>query len=111
MVRSHYRVAPLLILGAALAGSCGEERGTDSPFGTGADDGGENGSGEDGGDSRGDDGESGDQAGRRLDFIGQELLREANTIASKANDFEIGTRVVNMKCHIDRIKEQTLNVE
>jgi uncharacterized protein (TIGR00255 family) len=55
--------------------------------------------------------EGGDQAGRRLDFIGQELLREANTIASKANDFEIGTRVVNMKCHIDRIKEQTLNVE
>ena len=53
----------------------------------------------------------GDQAGRRLEFIGQELLREANTIASKANDLEIGTRVVNMKCHIDRIKEQTLNVE
>jgi len=55
--------------------------------------------------------QNGDQAGRRLDFIGQELLREANTIASKANDLEIGVRVVDIKCHIDRIKEQTQNVE
>jgi uncharacterized protein (TIGR00255 family) len=52
-----------------------------------------------------------DQAGRRLDFIAQEMLREANTIASKSNDVEIGNRVVNIKCRIDRIKEQTQNVE
>ena len=52
-----------------------------------------------------------DQAGRRLDFIGQEMLREANTIASKASDTEIIRRVVDIKCRIDRIKEQVQNVE
>jgi uncharacterized protein (TIGR00255 family) len=51
------------------------------------------------------------QAGRRLDFISQEMLREANTIASKALDVEIVRRVVDMKCHIDRIKEQVQNIE
>jgi len=52
-----------------------------------------------------------DQAGRRLDFIGQEMLREANTIASKASDIEITRWVVDIKCQIDRIKEQVQNVE
>jgi uncharacterized protein (TIGR00255 family) len=52
-----------------------------------------------------------DQAGRRLDFIGQEMLREANTIASKASDTEIIRCVVDIKCRIDRIKEQVQNVE
>jgi len=52
-----------------------------------------------------------DQAGRRLDFIGQEMLREANTIASKASDTEITCWVVDIKCQIDRIKEQVQNVE
>lgn len=51
------------------------------------------------------------QAGRRLDFIGQEMLREANTIASKASDTEIIHWVVDIKCRIDRIKEQVQNVE
>lgn len=51
------------------------------------------------------------QAGRRLDFISQEMLREANTIASKAADVEIIHLVVDMKCWIDRIKEQVQNVE
>lgn len=51
------------------------------------------------------------QAGRKLDFISQEMLREANTIASKAADTEIAKYVVDMKCHIDRIKEQVQNVE
>lgn len=55
-------------------------------------------------------GQSG-QAGRRLDFISQEMLREANTIASKSLDAEIVNIVVDMKCHIDRIKEQVQNVE
>jgi uncharacterized protein (TIGR00255 family) len=50
-------------------------------------------------------------AGRRLDFISQEMLREANTIASKASDAEIIRRVIDMKCQIDRIKEQAQNVE
>ena len=52
-----------------------------------------------------------DQAGRRLDFISQELLREANTIASKASDTETTRYVVNIKCQIDRIKEQVQNIE
>jgi len=51
------------------------------------------------------------QVGRRLDFIAQEMLREANTIASKASDSEIIGCVVDMKCQIDRIKEQVQNIE
>ncbi len=51
------------------------------------------------------------QTGRRLEFIAQEMLRETNTIASKASDVEIARLVVNIKCHIDRIKEQVQNVE
>ncbi len=54
---------------------------------------------------------AGGQAGRRLDFISQEMLREANTIASKASDIEIIRCVVDIKCRIDRIKEQVQNVE
>jgi len=55
--------------------------------------------------------EAGEQAGRRLDFISQEMLREANTIASKAADAEIIHIIVDIKCFIDRIKEQVQNVE
>lgn len=54
---------------------------------------------------------SNDQAGRRLDFISQEMLREANTIASKASDTEIIRCVVDVKCRVDRIKEQVQNIE
>jgi len=54
---------------------------------------------------------SGEHAGRKLDFITQEMLREANTIASKANDANIGRRVVDIKGAIDRLKEQVQNVE
>jgi uncharacterized protein (TIGR00255 family) len=49
--------------------------------------------------------------GRRLEFISQEMLREASTIASKACDNEITHRVVEIKCGIDRLKEQVQNVE
>jgi uncharacterized protein (TIGR00255 family) len=55
--------------------------------------------------------DSDEQAGRRLDFISQEMLREANTIGSKALDAEIARGVVDIKCLIDRIKEQVQNVE
>ena len=51
------------------------------------------------------------QAGRRLDFLSQEMLREANTVASKAVDADIVRRVVDMKCLIERLKEQIQNVE
>ncbi|MBI9017637.1 MAG: YicC family protein [Phycisphaerae bacterium] len=52
-----------------------------------------------------------DQAGRRLDFMTQEMLREANTIASKANDAEISQHVVEIKVAIDRLREQVQNAE
>ena len=50
-------------------------------------------------------------AGRKLDFISQEMLREANTIASKASDAQIIHHVVDIKCRIERIKEQVQNIE
>jgi len=50
-------------------------------------------------------------AGRKLDFLSQEMLREANTIASKANDTEIARQIVEVKALIDRLKEQVQNVE
>lgn len=53
----------------------------------------------------------GDQVGRTLDFLAQELLREANTIGSKSNDVEIARCVVQIKGLVDRLKEQVQNVE
>jgi len=55
--------------------------------------------------------ENAEPAGRTLDFLSQELLREANTIASKCLDVEISRRIVEIKGAIDRIKEQVQNVE
>ena len=52
-----------------------------------------------------------EHAGRKLDFITQEMLREANTIASKANDAKIARNIVEIKGAIDRLKEQVQNVE
>ncbi len=53
----------------------------------------------------------GDQVGRRLDFLAQEMLRETNTIGSKSNDSDIARHVVEMKSIVDRIKEQVQNAE
>jgi uncharacterized protein (TIGR00255 family) len=50
-------------------------------------------------------------AGRKLDFLAQELLREANTIASKSNDASIAHNIVEIKGSIDRLKEQVQNAE
>jgi uncharacterized protein (TIGR00255 family) len=49
--------------------------------------------------------------GRTMDFLTQEMLREANTIASKSGDAEISRAIVEIKGAIDRIKEQVQNVE
>ncbi len=49
--------------------------------------------------------------GRTLDFLAQEMLREANTIASKSGDADISRGIVEIKGAIDRIKEQVQNVE
>jgi uncharacterized protein (TIGR00255 family) len=51
------------------------------------------------------------EAGRRLDFIAQEMLRETNTIASKANDAQLAAITVEMKSEIERVKEQVQNLE
>ncbi len=53
----------------------------------------------------------GEPMGRTLDFLSQEMLREANTIASKCLDGEVSRRVVEIKGSIDRVKEQVQNVE
>ena len=55
--------------------------------------------------------ERGDRVGRTLDFLTQELLREANTVASKSNDQTIARNIVELKGLIDRLKEQVQNVE
>ena len=49
--------------------------------------------------------------GKKLDFIVQEMLRETNTIGSKANDVEIANNVVSIKTAIERIREMVQNVE
>jgi len=55
---------------------------------------------------------SGEEAvGRTLEFVAQELLREANTIASKSPDAEISRLAIEIKGAVDRIKEQVQNVE
>jgi uncharacterized protein (TIGR00255 family) len=51
------------------------------------------------------------EAGRRLDFLLQEMLREVNTIGSKCQDAAIAAAVVDMKVEVDRMKEQAANVE
>jgi len=49
--------------------------------------------------------------GRRLDFIVQEMNREANTIGSKANDLAITNAVLQIKGEIEKIREQVQNIE
>ena len=49
--------------------------------------------------------------GRKLDFLVQEMNREANTIGSKANDLDITREVLSLKNDIEKIREQAQNVE
>ncbi len=49
--------------------------------------------------------------GRKLDFLVQEMNREANTIGSKANDMELAKLVVEIKSEIEKIREQVQNIE
>jgi len=55
--------------------------------------------------------QSKERGGRKLDFLTQELVRETNTIGSKANDAEITKYVVEMKTVIERIREMIQNIE
>lgn len=52
----------------------------------------------------------GEQIGKRLDFLIQEIGREINTTGSKANDAEVAQRVVEMKSELERLREQVQNV-
>lgn len=52
-----------------------------------------------------------DNVGRKLDFIAQEMNREANTILSKANDLEITNKAIDLKTEIEKVREQIQNIE
>jgi uncharacterized protein (TIGR00255 family) len=54
---------------------------------------------------------SDEPAGRKMDFLIQELNREVNTIGSKASDTEIAHLVVDMKAELEKIREQVQNIE
>lgn len=54
---------------------------------------------------------SGEPAGRKLDFLIQEINREVNTIGSKAQDIEIAKLVVTLKGEIEKLREQIQNIE
>lgn len=55
--------------------------------------------------------ETGGSVGRKLDFIAQEMNREANTILSKANNLEIADTGINLKTDIEKVREQIQNIE
>lgn len=52
-----------------------------------------------------------DGIGRKLDFIAQEMNREANTILSKANDIEVSNYAIGLKTEIEKVREQIQNIE
>lgn len=54
---------------------------------------------------------NGGSIGRKLDFIAQEMNREANTILSKSNDLEISNRAIELKTEIEKVREQIQNIE
>ncbi|MBM3298777.1 MAG: YicC family protein [Deltaproteobacteria bacterium] len=56
-------------------------------------------------------GKEGSPLGRKLDFLLQELHREVNTIGSKSASTEIAGKVVSMKAEVEKIREQTQNIE
>ncbi|MCB6607364.1 YicC/YloC family endoribonuclease [[Clostridium] symbiosum] len=54
---------------------------------------------------------AGGSVGRKLDFIAQEMNREANTILSKANDLEVSDKAIALKTEIEKVREQIQNIE
>ena len=55
--------------------------------------------------------EQGDNVGRKLDFIAQEMNREANTILSKADSLDISNKAIDLKTEIEKVREQIQNIE
>ena len=54
---------------------------------------------------------AGGSVGRKLDFIAQEMNREANTILSKSTDLEISDRAILLKTEVEKVREQIQNIE
>ena len=54
---------------------------------------------------------AGGSIGRKLDFIAQEMNREANTVLSKANDLSISNIGIELKTEIEKVREQIQNIE
>ena len=55
--------------------------------------------------------EDGGSVGRKLDFIAQEMNREANTILSKANSLDVSDKAIQLKTDIEKVREQIQNLE
>ena len=55
--------------------------------------------------------EADEPVGRKMDFLLQEINREVNTVSSKANDAEISQRAIEIKCELEKIREQVQNLE
>ena len=55
--------------------------------------------------------QEGGSIGRKLDFLAQEMNREANTILSKANDLDISNKAIDLKTEIEKVREQIQNIE
>ena len=56
-------------------------------------------------------GDDKDGIGRKLDFLAQEMNREANTILSKSTDLKISDRGISLKTNIEKVREQIQNIE
>ena len=55
--------------------------------------------------------ESNQPQGRKLEFLTQEINREVNTIGSKTIDIEVSKSVIEMKSHLEKVREQLANIE
>lgn len=52
-----------------------------------------------------------ESVGRKLDFLAQEMNREANTILSKSSDVELSNHAIELKTNVEKVREQVQNIE
>ncbi len=55
--------------------------------------------------------ESDESIGRKLDFMAQEMNREANTILSKSSDVDLADNSIELKTNVEKVREQIQNIE
>ena len=55
--------------------------------------------------------ESDESIGRKLDFMAQEMNREANTILSKSSDVDLADHAIELKTNVEKVREQIQNIE